>query len=291
MSTAPTPEAFKLLHADIASTSLDDAVGDTWMGQSANFYDKPMPIMIDGFWYGLMKVGLKAHPDLINEHRGADKLEAMTNIINHLYLQRIQDPEARARVAQSLAPIAHDYFVKRALTLVGKSSLFPGWGDELKKMRDAGAYVVLATGYPDAIADALDEHLGLTRDGYVDLLINANRAGGGRPAPNMINYALRKAGMFNKDIPDEELGNVLPVSYFKDSRGYRVVCKIGDTSKDVEEGLKVGAITIATLQGTQSIEKVKEKGEPDFVVDKTVELGTKLIADGQLVVENYRDAV
>ena len=41
---------------------------------------------------------------------------------------------------------------------------------------------------------------------------------------------------------------------------YSIVLKVGDTVKDVQEGLGVGATTIAVSSGTQSIEKLVKAG-------------------------------
>ena len=66
----------------------------------------------------------------------------------------------------------------------------------------------------------------------------------------------------------------------------RKVVKVGDTVKDVQEGLNVGALTIATLEGTQSREKICSKGDPHYIVQKTSHI-TRLIDSGKIVLKPY----
>ena len=69
----------------------------------------------------------------------------------------------------------------------------------------------------------------------------------------MINEVLVQAGFYDEpSTPD--------LSRKFDDFDYSVVLKVGDTVKDVEEGLGVGATTIAVSSGTQSIGKLVNAG-------------------------------
>jgi beta-phosphoglucomutase-like phosphatase (HAD superfamily) len=256
MSHIQIPTVIQLAHFDMAGTTIDDEVGD----QSAEFGGKPLPIMIDGFQYGLVKVGVTASFDDINKHRGAKKLDALYNIITELRPDIASEDERKQMTEQ-----AHNYFIERGVELAGKVQTKAGVLDLYRTLKEGGVYVVAATGFPNQITNALVQNLGWQQNGYVDLLVNANQAGGGRPAPNMINFALRKAGILA--VPDTQLEIVHP---------------------DFDEGLRVGALTIATLEGTQPLEKITSKGQPHYIVDHTKNI-VGLINDGKIVLQSYKD--
>ena len=109
------------------------------------------------------------------------------------------------------------------------------------------------SGFPEVVADAINETLGWRGSGLVDYGTCGESAGGGRPKPNMINEVLVEAGLY--DGPSRT-----DLSRKFDDFDYSVVLKVGDTVKDVEEGLGVGATTIAVSSGTQSIGKLVNAG-------------------------------
>ena len=262
------PTTIQLAHFDMAGTTIDDEVGI----RSEEFDGGRLPIMIDGFQYGLKKVGVDASFDDINKHRGAKKIEALNNIIAELRPDVPEDERIQ------MADKAHDYFIERGVELAGRVQTKEGVLGLYKTLKDGGVYVVAATGFPDAITEALDANLGWTKDGYVDLVMNAKQAGGGRPAPNMINYALKQSGLLT--VADARLGEVVL------GFDYSVVMKVGDTVKDVQEGLGVGALTIATLEGTQLRKKICSKGDPDYIVNKTRDI-VGLIDAGKIELKPY----
>ena len=72
------------------------------------------------------------------------------------------------------------------------------------------------------------------------------------------------------------------------SFGYSVVMKVGDTAKDAQEGLNVGALTIITLEGTQTREQLERTaGMPNYFVNKTRDI-LQLINDKQIVLQPYK---
>jgi phosphoglycolate phosphatase-like HAD superfamily hydrolase len=261
--------AIQLAHFDMAGTTIDDEVGNI----SEEFNGKPLPIMIDGFQYGLAKVGVIASFNDINKHRGAKKLDALYDIVTELRLEIISDNE-RWQMARQ----AHEHFIQRGIELAERIQAKTGVLDLFQKLKDNGVYVVVATGFPDEITDALISNLGWLDRDCVDLVVNAERAGGGRPAPNMINFALRLAGLLA--ILDSDLGKIHP------DFNYSIVMKVGDTSKDVEEGLKAGVLTIATLEGTQSLEEITSKGQPDYIVRHTRDI-IGLIDSAKIALKPY----
>jgi len=264
------PYTIKLAHFDMAGTTIDDEVGEV----SEEFGGKPLPLVIDGFQHALRRMGYDASFDLINRYRGANKLEALKGIISEL------DPEMSEGFRRNhLAEEAHSRFIERAIELVPRIKQKEGISDLFKKLKEEGVYVTAATGFPDQITEALIKQLGWVDDGLVDLVVNASKAGGGRPKPNMINYALIESGLMAKDSALDQ-----PNLDFD----YSIVLKVGDTVKDAQEGLGIGATTIVTLEGTQSREFIEQKGGvPHYFVGKTREI-LELIDGGQIVLHPHK---
>jgi len=269
MPNIEIPTTIQLAHFDMAGTTIDDEVGV----RSEEFGGKPLPIMIDGFQYGLAKIGIVASFNDINKHRGAKKVDALYNIITE------HRPDVDLDERWQMAIQAHDHFIQRGIELAERVQTKAGIIHLYQILKDSGVYVAVATGFPNEITDSLIANLGWLDKGYVDLIVNAEQAGGGRPAPNMINFALRDAGLLA--IPNSDLCEVHP------DFDYSIVMKVGDTSKDVEEGLKVGALTIATLEGTQTLETITSKGQPNYIVEYTRDI-ISFINSGTIVLKPYK---
>lgn len=178
------PAKIQLAHFDMAGTTIDDEVGDI----SSEFGGKPLPIIIDGFQYGLARIGITAPFDVINKYRGAEKIDALYKIISELMPDIDSDDDRRYMARQ-----AHDYFIKRGIQLAERVHAKGGISDLYKRLKDNGVYIVVATGFTDEITKSLISNLAWLDKGYVDLVVSSEKAGGGRPLPNMINFALRSA--------------------------------------------------------------------------------------------------
>jgi len=270
MQNLRIPTEIQLAHFDMAGTTIDDEVGDI----SSEFGGKPLPIMVDGFQYGLARIGIAASFDVINKHRGAEKIDALYMIISELMPDIASDDERRHKARQ-----AHNHFIKRGIELSEKVHAKEGILDLYKKLKDKGVYIAIATGFPDEITESLISNLGWLDRGYVDLVVSSEKAGGGRPSPNMINFALRSAGLLA--ISDSDMSKI------HKGFDYSIVMKVGDTSNDVEEGLRAGALTIATLEGTQSLDTITSKGQPDYIVQHTKDI-IDLIDSGRIILKPYR---
>ena len=160
------------------------------------------------------------------------------------------DPEAVESLARELL---EDHFVPALLSNVGDVREVPGTTEAFEYLKSRGVFVATGSGFPEVVADAINETLGWRGSGLVDYGTCGESAGGGRPKPNMINEVLVEAGLY--DGPSRT-----DLSRKFDDFDYSVVLKVGDTVKDVEEGLGVGATTIAVSSGTQSIGKLVNAG-------------------------------
>jgi phosphoglycolate phosphatase-like HAD superfamily hydrolase len=103
---------------------------------------------------------------------------------------------------------------------------------------------------------------GLSGLGMADYVTSAERAGGGRPGPHMINDSLIRFGLI-----DSKVDRSRPFEKFD----YAQILKVGDTPADIREGQGVGAVTVAVSSGTHSTERLREE-YPLEVLDSIGEL-------------------
>jgi len=179
--------------------------------------------------------------DELNACRGRDKMEVFLEKIG-TYRTDLAEESVRI-VAQQ----AHDeVFVTKLLANLGYISEIEGTTNTFRFLKEHGVYVATGTGFPKVVADGINNALGWVREGIVDYATCKEIAGAGRPHPNMINDALRQAGILEAGA---DKGAIHAIDYSQ-------MIKAGDTKKDVEEGLKVGATVIAVQTGTQDIEGI-----------------------------------
>jgi phosphoglycolate phosphatase len=115
----------------------------------------------------------------------------------------------------------------------------PGAEDTLMRLRDAGIRVCLATGFSPATRDAIID--GLSWGGLIDLALSPADAGRGRPWPD------------------------LPLTALLKLRGGAVseLAVAGDTTSDIESGLRAGAAVVAgVLTGADSRADLERAGAP-----------------------------
>ncbi|GAA4381642.1 phosphonatase-like hydrolase [Paeniglutamicibacter cryotolerans] len=111
----------------------------------------------------------------------------------------------------------------------------PGVGEAIDRMRAAGMIVALTTGFSRSISmmvlDSLGWSVGPSAEDRVDFLITSDDVDAGRPAPDMIRYAMRLAGVSD---PAQVLA-------------------AGDTERDLAAGMNAGAkYVVAVATGAQS---------------------------------------
>lgn len=228
---------------DMAGTSVDDMV----LRPGA---DERLPLVIAAFQDAFLQGGIKMSFDEVNDCRGRDKLEVFREKVAKHRPDLAPDSEAVESLARELL---EDHFVPALLSNVGNVREVPGTTEAFEYLKSRGVFVATGSGFPEVVADAINETLGWRGSGLVDYGTCGESAGGGRPKPNMINEVLVEAGFYDDPSPPD-------LSRKFDDFDYSVVLKVGDTVKDVEEGLGVGATTIAVSSGTQSIGKLVNAG-------------------------------
>ena len=121
----------------------------------------------------------------------------------------------------------------------GQVSAMPGAADTIRRLRDAGVRVCLATGFSPATRDAIIGRLGW--GGLIDLALSPADAGRGRPWPD------------------------LPLTALLRLRGGAVseLAVAGDTGSDIESGQRAGAAIVAgVLTGASTRADLEQAGAP-----------------------------
>jgi phosphoglycolate phosphatase len=148
--------------------------------------------------------------------------------------RRILGDEAAARKANDAF---EDHYA--AAVRNGAIEPVPGAEDTLMRLRDAGIRVCLATGFSPSTRDAIID--GLAWGGLIDLALSPADAGRGRPWPD------------------------LPLTALLKLRGGAVseLAVAGDTTSDIESGLRAGAAVVAgVLTGAGSRADLEKAGAP-----------------------------
>jgi len=121
----------------------------------------------------------------------------------------------------------------------GKISGMPGAEDTFMRLRDAGIFICLATGFSPVTRDAIIDELAW--GGLIDLALSPADAGRGRPWPD------------------------LPLTALLKLRGGAVaeLAVAGDTPSDIESGRRAGAAVVAgVLTGASTRADLEQAGAP-----------------------------
>jgi len=106
-----------------------------------------------------------------------------------------------------------------------------------QKLKEANIKIALDTGYPKNIQEGLVKRLGF--DKVVDAYISAYEVAEGRPFPYMVHRLMEQLRI--EDV--------------------RRVCKVGDSVRDIEEGLNAGCgLVVGVLSGADSAEAMMAAG-------------------------------
>jgi phosphoglycolate phosphatase len=141
------------------------------------------------------------------------------------------------KAAQQANEAFEDHYA--AAVRAGHVSAMPGATDVFKACRDAGIRVCLATGFSPATRDAIISELGW--GDLVDLALSPADAGRGRPWP---------------DLP-------LTALLFLHGGAVSELAVAGDTTSDIESGLRAGAgIVAGVLTGASSRADLEQAGAP-----------------------------
>jgi len=244
----------------MAATTVDDMVEKPGV-------DGKLPLIISAYEDAFRKGGVEMSFDELNDCRGRNKIEVFQEKVKK-YRAGLSTKEQ-----EDLAQKLHDNeFVPALMANVQYLREMRGTSDIFRWLKDRGVYIATGSGFPQVVTDAINDKLGWRGAGLVDFGTCGGAAGGGRPKPNMINATLVAAG---------RLPQGTDLSQRVDGFDYGILLKVGDTVADVEEGLGVGATTIAVSSGTQSIEKLTA-AKPLAVVPSVREVPAYLAGHGYL---------
>ena len=150
------------------------------------------------------------------------------------------------QAAQQANEAFEDHYA--AAVRAGNVTAMPGATDVFKICRDAGVRVCLTTGFSPATRDAIISELGWGN--LIDLALSPADAGRGRPWP---------------DLP-------LTALLFLHGGAVGELAVAGDTSSDVESGLRAGAgIVAGVLSGAGSRADLEQAGAP-LILDTIADL-------------------
>jgi phosphoglycolate phosphatase len=172
----------------------------------------------------------------IRRWMGADKHEALAALTG--------DPAA--------VGVLHDRFIQKLTAAYAATPPVPVTGvpEALAALRAHGVRVALTTGFDRQVTDPLLASLGWAVGDQLDAVVCASEVAAGRPAPSMIEEAMRRTGV---TAP----GAVLTA---------------GDTVLDVQAGRAAKAgIVVAVLSGAQTRAEL-EPEQPTHVLGSVAEL-------------------
>ena len=171
--------------------------------------------------------------DAVASVRGADKRVAVATLLS----EHGADPDLTERALEIFKEIV------LADVQDGHYHALPGAERFLRDARQVGVPLVITTGFPVDVCDALLQHLG-----WVDLVVtsvSAEEVDHGRPAPDLIEEAMARARV----------------------RDAALVANIGDTANDLASGRAAGVgWNIAVLTGAHS-RRLLQAQPGDIVLD------------------------
>jgi phosphonatase-like hydrolase len=231
MATPPgfAPEQIRLVLFDLAGTTVKDDAGGASL---------VVTTMVETF----REAGLSLTPAAVAAHRGRDKRE----VIQRLLEANPPAPTQRllAEPEQLLAR-----FLARLDEHVHELQEIPGSAATFAFLQARGVRVGVGSGFPLDLVQRIVARMGWLQRKLIDYVESTETFGAGRPAPLMIQDAMRSFG----------LGDA------------RAVIKVGDTPVDIEEGRNAGVWTVAVTTGSQSLETLQAY-RPDFLLTSVAEL-------------------
>lgn len=185
--------------------------------------------------------------DEITRVRGAAKREAIRELLRRLAPEACPD-EASAR---SRADRIYNEF-RHKLTAAyrdGGARCVPGADGVIRALRADGIKVALTTGFDRDVATLLLSTLGWTPH-MIDVLVCGDDVMNGRPAPDMIQLAMKLTGVEDP----------------------KRVANIGDTALDLESGARAGVSwNVGVLTGAHTRDAL-ERAPHTHIIDSVAEL-------------------
>jgi beta-phosphoglucomutase-like phosphatase (HAD superfamily) len=178
---------------------------------------------------------------VLNENRGRDKWTVIKEL------------------GREKAPIIYEEFLGNLLENAVLLKEIDGTSSVFEYLHEKDVKVVVSTGFPIQVAEAIIEKTGWEKNGLIDDWICSEMTGVSRPDPAMILYAMRK---FDIEDPSQTV-------------------KVDDTVKGIEEGLNAGVVTFGVLTGTQGVHRLSQ-AKPRSILKTIIELPDYLEKNGLL---------
>ena len=225
------PQPIQLAMFDMAGTTVNDEVDGH-------------PLMVISMMRAFAKHGFELASDVINKHRGKQKLEAIQTLLKEV-------AELAPADAEGVGDSVYRDFLHELENNLSSMSEIDGATDLFRHLKSKDIHIGVGSGFPMQIVQAIASQLGWLEKGLLDYVGSAEQVGVGRPNPKMILDAMERL-----NITD----------------GSKVV-KVGDTVVDVQEGKNAGVWTVAVLTGSQT-ESQLMAAAPDYILSSIRELWT-----------------
>jgi phosphonatase-like hydrolase len=175
-----------------------------------------------------------------------EAVEAVRGLAKPLAIRRLL-AEARGPAADPEVAAIHADFVRRMQRYYAEDPAVrevPGASEAFRRLRQAGVYVALNTGFSRSIVEPLLARLDWRGTETVDAVVTSDEVERGRPYPDMIRLLMGQLGVTDP----------------------AAVAKVGDTWADLEEGAQAGCgLVIGVTTGTYSREKLRERSHTHIV--------------------------
>ena len=225
------PQPIQLAMFDMAGTTVNDEVDGH-------------PLMVISMMRAFAKHGFELASDVINKHRGKQKLEAIQTLLKEV-------AELAPADAEGVGDSVYRDFLHELENNLSSMSEIDSATDLFRHLKSKDIHIGVGSGFPMQVVQAIASQLGWLDEGLLDYVGSAEQIGVGRPNPKMIHDAMQRLGITD---------------------GLAVV-KIGDTVVDVQEGKNAGVWTVAVLTGSQT-ESQLMAAAPDYILSSIRELRT-----------------
>ena len=225
------PQPIQLAMFDMAGTTVNDEVDGH-------------PLMVISMMRAFAKHGFELASDVINKHRGKQKLEAIQTLLKEV-------AELAPADAEGVGDSVYRDFLHELESNLSSISEIDGATELFRHLRSKNIYIGVGSGFPMQVVQAIASQLGWLDKGLLDYVGSAEQVGVGRPNPKMIHDAMQQLSIIDG----------------------RKVVKIGDTVVDVQEGKNAGTWTVAVLTGSQTETQLRAAA-PDYILSSIRELRT-----------------
>ena len=153
-------------------------------------------------------------------------------------LRRLIEGAGRGDLLTRLDTIHNDFVARMIRFYRQDPSVYEiaGSTDVFRRLRAAGIYVVLDTGFTRDIVEVILDRLAWKNPDLVNLTVTSDEVARGRPHPDMIAKAMAELGV----------------------RDAQRVAKVGDTPADLEEGMRAGCgMVVGVTRGSHTAEQLQ----------------------------------